>query len=201
MTACVTQRRLDTLLGNIISHPDNPKYRKVNTANKILARELFSLNGSRELMLQLGFEPWLELAADGSVLVLPATADTTKLRECQRHLIEAAEASVRASTGVAASSGVQGTFRCSQCGQLVDQRRRHGPRAETWQDEKVGGFQYRCLVCSSYALCEKCYDSRHGRHPEDHEFEIIPPEESRMKGAPMPPPAVGGKHGRRGPWG
>lgn len=151
-------------------------------------------------MTQLGFEPWLELADDGSVLVLPATADISQLREGQAQLMEAAETLLKASAGVAASSAPQRTFRCSQCGQLVDQRRRHGPRAETWQDEKLGGFQYRCLVCSKFSLCEQCYDSRHGRHPEDHEFEIIGPEESHMKGAPMPPP-IGGKHGRRGPWG
>lgn len=195
-----TGRRLDTLLGNIVSQPDNPKYRKVNTANKVLSRDVFCLNGSRELMLQLGFEPWLELAKDGSVLVLPATAEMSKLREGQKRLMEAAETSVKASAGREANSESQKTFRCSGCGQLVDQRRRHGPRADLWQNEKIGGFQYRCLSCPDYALCEQCYDSKEGRHPEDHEFEIIGPEEPRMKGAPMPPP-VGGKHSRRGPWG
>ena len=40
-------------------------------------------------MLQMGFEPWLELADDGSVLVLPAVAPLSKLREGQRQLLDA----------------------------------------------------------------------------------------------------------------
>jgi hypothetical protein len=177
-------------------------------------------------MLQMGFEPWLELADDGSVLVLPAVAPLSKLREGQRQLLEAAEASLRAAgggggggDGAADAAGLEKSFRCRGCGQLVDQRRRHGPRTEMWQDEKVGGFRYRCLACPDYSLCESCYDSRHtepgagavaggggggggggAQHSEDHEFEIIGPEESHMKGAPAPPP-IGGNHGRRGPWG
>ena len=52
---------LDKLLGNILSNPDEPRYRKVNTRNKRLAAELFSVPGARQLLLQIGFEPWLEL--------------------------------------------------------------------------------------------------------------------------------------------
>ena len=69
-------------------------------------------------MLQLGFEPWLELAEDGSVLVLPATSDTSKLREGQKQLMDVAEASLKATVGVAGSSGLQRTFQCSSCGHL-----------------------------------------------------------------------------------
>ena len=55
--------------------------------------------GARELLLQCGFEPWAELAADGSVLVLPVEAPLAKLREGQAQLLACAEASIAAAGG------------------------------------------------------------------------------------------------------
>ena len=205
------KRRLDTLIGNILRSPEEPKYRKINTANKTLSRDVFALAGARELLLQCGFEPWAELAADGSVLVLPVEAPLAKLREGQAQLLACAEASIAAAGGPTAGGGAgggagtggggSGSFRCKGCSGSFDQRRRHGPRTEMWQSDKVGVFQYKCRACADFSLCEECYDgSGRAGHPPDHEFEIIGPEEPAMKGAPMPPP-MGGKHGRRGPWG
>ena len=61
-----------------------------------MARDLFALQGARELLLQCGFQAWLELAADGTILVLPATAPLSKLKEGLKQLMEAAEASIKA---------------------------------------------------------------------------------------------------------
>jgi hypothetical protein len=189
---------LDKVFGNIVRSPDDPKYRKLNSHNKKLARELFSVGGARALLLSCGFESWHELAADGSVLVLPATADLALLQVAQDALTDAVAVSVGYGAQQASSEVV---YRCSACHTTIDGRRRHGPRAETWQGDKDGAFRYRCRVCGGgqqqqqqqqpYDLCEGCYDGRLEppiSHDPSHSFEVVAPERPAMAGAPMPPP-------------
>ena len=174
---------LDKLLGNILSNPDEPRYRKVNTRNKRLAAELFSVPGARQLLLQIGFEPWLELCEEGSVLVLPMVDDDeggaslAALRQAQSLLMAAAEAFVDSRMGGGAA---QSTYRCQCCHVVIDSRRRSGARAETWQDDQEGMFRYHCRDCTKgFDLCEKCFDTRTNpplSHPPEHQFEIIAPD-------------------------
>ena len=179
------KRRLDTLIGNILRSPEEPKYRKINTANKTLSRDVFALAGARELLLQCGFEPWAELAADGSVLVLPVDAPLAKLREGQAQLLACAEASIAAAGGPTAGGGARGgagggsgggsgSFRCKGCSGSFDQRRRHGPRTEMWQSRSACSSTSaapaptsRCARSATTALVTRTNLSSGLRRPHD----------------------------------
>lgn len=86
------------LLANVLSKPQEPKYRVVRCSNAKLSAELFSVPGGRELLIASGFELQRhgESGGDGAEgadeLVLPEGASLERLRACQKALDEAAEA-------------------------------------------------------------------------------------------------------------
>lgn len=200
------KKLLDTLLGNILRQPSEPKYRKINTRNKKLAAELFSVPGARQLLLLAGFEPWYELCSEGSVLVLPMGADSTLSLEPLRKALSLLLTATETFSASRLDSGSRAeVFRCRGCKEVIDGRRNtSGPRASTWVSNKMGAFRYRCRQCEGgFDLCEECYDERTAAplfHSAEHEFEIIGPDKPHMSGAPMPPPkgSEGGRFGRSG---
>ena len=73
------------LLQNVISHQDDPKYRRVRLTNAKLEKVLFSQPGGRDLLVAVGF------VGDGLELELPASASMVRLLQSKAAL----EASIR----------------------------------------------------------------------------------------------------------
>merc|ERR1719158_298001 len=44
------------LLGNIVAHPGEAKYRHLRTSNLVLKEKVFDVPGAKDLLLALGFE-------------------------------------------------------------------------------------------------------------------------------------------------
>ena len=68
------------LLQNVISHQDDPKYRRVRLTNAKLEKVLFSQPGGRDLLVAVGF------VGDGLELELPASASMVRLLQSKAAL-------------------------------------------------------------------------------------------------------------------
>ena len=58
---------LSKIVNNITAHPSEGKYRRLKLGNPALRSKLFSLNGSFELLLQLGFERRTDVTAGSKI--------------------------------------------------------------------------------------------------------------------------------------
>lgn len=83
LQACITT--VCKYLDNILSHPDDPKYRKIKLSNKSLQEKVVKLKGGMEFLQAVGFQRSLISSDEGEneFLVLPDEVDMSHLVACK----------------------------------------------------------------------------------------------------------------------
>ncbi|KAL7530393.1 hypothetical protein ACHAWF_003359 [Thalassiosira exigua] len=76
---------LKAYLGNVVKHPDDPKYRRINTENKAYKTKVKPFVGAKSLLLCVGFAP----TEDGTAMELAEEADMETLTRAKEK-VEAA---------------------------------------------------------------------------------------------------------------
>ena len=76
---------LKAYIGNVVKHPDDPKYRKINMENNAYRMKVKPFLGAKSLLLCVGFAP----TTDGTALELTEDADMAVLKQAEEK-VEAA---------------------------------------------------------------------------------------------------------------
>lgn len=76
---------LKAYIGNVVKHPDDPKYRKINMENNAYRTKVKPFLGAKSLLLCVGFAP----TSDGTALELAEGADMAVLKQAEEK-VEAA---------------------------------------------------------------------------------------------------------------
>ena len=76
---------LKAYIGNVVKHPDDVKYRRINTENKAYRTKVKPFLGAKSLLLCVGFSP----SEDGTALELNEDADMKVLAQAKEK-VEAA---------------------------------------------------------------------------------------------------------------
>jgi thiol-disulfide isomerase/thioredoxin len=70
---------LKAYIGNVVKHPDDPKYRKINMENNAYRTKVKPFLGAKSLLLCVGFAP----TTDGTALELAENADMAVLKQAE----------------------------------------------------------------------------------------------------------------------
>ncbi|CAM9206897.1 unnamed protein product [Ectocarpus sp. 6 AP-2014] len=218
-------------LENVVNHPDEPKYRKINKANRRFSSEVWLQPGIRTAFLAIGFREDREEDGTAVLLLDPLTDHGRRCAEFTLERLKNIQARRRGGGGVAGAAAVapaashpdagtesrpreasrSGTMTCEACGKSPLLEDTHSNRPDVLYRSRRPNFAVTCKVCKGFFICGDCFNRQSYQHAPDHQLVLYAREERLAEQSPwprrhrgkMPPPPGPGSGGRprRGPWG